>query len=287
MNRKTFFQFTAPGNIVIMALLIFPLVMAFWFSLNYLTFNNILAPVFSGLENYKEILADPQFWGSLQWTMLIILIAVPAHIFFGFVGALLLDQYSGKVRSILLSILLLPILVVPVIGTVMFKQLFDTTGLFSWLFRTITGDSLIFNEFSMKLVIITHTIWISTPFALITFFAGLQTISEELLDAAAIDGAGILKQIQYIIIPHLKSLIVLNVLVAIMDFFRLFDNVYVLTRANPVFRADTIMTYNFRIALMVQNLGKGNAVAIITVVAILVVLVPFLYYTYRLQVEDR
>ena len=287
MNRKAFFQFTAPGNVVIMALMIFPLALAFWFSLNYLTFNNVLTPVFIGLQNYQEILTDLQFWSALQWTLLIILIAVPAHILLGFIGALLLDQYTGRIRSILLAILLLPILVVPVIGTVMFKQLFDPTGLIAWFYKVLSGQSFVFNEISMKIVIVVHTIWISTPFALVTFFAGLQTLSQELLDAAAIDGAGILKQIQHIIVPHLKSLIILNILVAIMDFFRLFDNVYVLTRANPVYRADTIMTYNFRIALIVQELGKGNAIAILTVIAILLVLVPFLYYTFRFQIEER
>ncbi len=287
MNSRTFFQFTAPSTLVIVALMIFPLVIAFWFSLHYITFTNIFSPVFTGFKNYEEILRDPQFWGALQWTIIIILIAVPAHIFLGFVGALLLDQYTGALRSIFLSVLLLPILVVPVIGTIMFRQLFDPTGLMTWLIRVTSGQSFVFNELSVKSLIIFHTIWTSVPFALITFFAGLQTLPQELVDAAAIDGANRLQQIRYIVIPHLKLLFILNILVAIMDFFRLFDNVFVLTRENPIYKADTIMTYNFRIALIVQDLGKGNAVAIVTVITILLVLVPFLYYTFRAQVEGH
>lgn len=287
MNRKSFFKFTLPSNLVIVALMIFPLAISFWFSLNYLTFRNIFSPVFIGLENYHEILTDQQFWKALQWTLLIIMIAVPSHIILGFMGALLLDQYSGRIRSLFLSMLLLPILVIPVIGTVMFKQLFDPTGLVAWLFKLITNETFVFNEFSMKTIIIFHTIWASTPFALVTFFAGLQTIPEELLDVAAIDGANRLQQIKAVAVPHLKSLIILNTLVAIMDFFRLFDNVYVLTRANPIYKADTIMTYTYRIALMVQELGKGNSIAIVTVIAILLVLIPFLYYTYRVQIEEH
>jgi len=287
MNRKTFFQFTAPGNFVLLALMIFPLVISFWFSLHYITFSNIFAPKFIGLENYKEILGDSQFWKALQWTLLIIFIAVPVHLFFGFIGALLLDQYTGPIRSVFLSLLLLPIMVIPVVGTVMFRQLFDPSGLAAWFFKELTGGTFVFNEYSMKAVILFHTIWTSAPFALITFFAGMQTVSEDLVEAAAIDGANRFQQVQHILIPHLRSLIVLNTLVAIMDFFRLFDNVFVLTRENITFRADTIMTYNFRIALMVQELGKGNAIAIITVIAILIVLIPFLYYTFHLQIEGR
>lgn len=287
MNRKTFFQFTAPSNIVIFTLMIFPLALALWFGLNYLTFSNINTPIFVGLDNYREILTDPRFWQALQWTLLIIAVAVPAHILLGFVAALLLDQYSGRVRSILLSMMLMPILVVPVIGTVVFKQLFDPSGLVAWFFRVVIGQDFIFTEFSMKAVILLHTIWISTPFAMIIFFAGLQTIPQELVDAAAIDGAGRLQQIRHIVIPHLRSLFILNTLIGIMDLFRLFDNVFVLTRENPIYKADTLMTYNYRVAMMVQELGKGNAIAILTVIAILVVLVPFLYYTYRVQIEER
>jgi multiple sugar transport system permease protein len=115
----------------------------------------------------------------------------------------------------------------------------------------------------------------------------MQTISLELVDASSIDGANRLQQIRNIIIPHLRSLIILEAAIGIMDAFRIFDNVFVLTRNNPVFRANTIMTYNFNVAMNVRRLGKANATAIIATIAIMVVLIPFLYFMYREQVEDR
>ena len=72
-----------------------------------------------------------------------------------------------------------------------------------------------------------------------------------------------------------------------MDAYRVFDSVFVLTEQNPIFKADTIMVYNFEVALTVQRLGKANAMAVLTVIGILIVLIPFLYRTYHEQLEER
>lgn len=72
-----------------------------------------------------------------------------------------------------------------------------------------------------------------------------------------------------------------------MDMFRLFDNVFVLTRMNPVFAADTVMAYNFRVAIITGRLGLGNATAILLVIAIVIALVPLMYVSYREQIKQR
>ena len=287
MERKTFFQFAAPSNIVMVTLMILPLGLAIWFGLNYITFTNVTQPDFIGLSNYRDVLADPAFWASLRWTLIIILVVVPAHIIIAFVLALVLDQITGPIRAVYLAGLLVPMIVVPVIGTIVFRQLFDPSGLIAWFLRVAFGETFVFTETSMKVLLLIHTVWLSTPFALVIFFAGLQTLPQELIEAASIDGANRLKQIRHIVIPHLRSLFLLNAILGVMDMFRLFDNVFVLTRMNPIFHADTILTYNYRIAMVVRRLGKGNAVAVLTVVFIMVALIPFLIYMYREQIEER
>ena len=72
-----------------------------------------------------------------------------------------------------------------------------------------------------------------------------------------------------------------------MDAYRVFDNIFVLSEMNPIYKADTIMAYTFRTAVTVQRLGKANAMAILTVIGIMVVLIPNLIQTYREQVEER
>ena len=287
MKVKTFYRFTAPSNFVMITLMIIPLGLAIWFGLNFITFTNVTDPNFVGLSNYQEVLADPAFWTALRWTLLVIAVVVPAHIIIAFVLALVLDQVNGWIRAIYLAGLLIPMIVIPVIGTIVFRQLFDPSGLIAWFLRTVFDQTFVFTETSMKVLLLIHTVWITTPFALVIFFAGLQTLPPELADASSIDGATRLQQIRHVVVPHLRSLFLLNAILGVMDMFRLFDNVFVLTRMNPIYHADTILAYNYRIAVVVKRLGKGNAVAVLTVLFIMVVLIPFLIYMYREQVEER
>lgn len=170
----------------------------------------------------------------------------------------------------------------------MFKQLFDSSGLLNWAYRTIFEARLPYNELTVKSLIIVHGIWYVTPFALVTYFAGLQTLPGDLLEAASIDGANWWQKIRGIVIPHLRSLTILILLISIMDSYRIFDSVFVLSNnLNPIFRADTLMTYNFSTAIQFQRLGKGNAMAVLTVIGIMLVLIPNLIQSYREQIEER
>ena len=126
-----------------------------------------------------------------------------------------------------------------------------------------------------------------TPFTIVVYFAGLQTLPQEMIEAASIDGAGRLQKIRHIVIPYVSSLTVFILLFSIMDSYRVFDSVYVLSGLNPQFKADTVMTYTFSTAVQVQRLGKANAMAILTVIGIMVVLIPFLRLMYKEQIAER
>ena len=287
MKRSTFLNFVAPSVIVMTFLMAIPLVMAMWLGLNFMTFNNITEPNFVGLKNYTEVLTDARFWQSFEFTSLYIAIVVPSWIVIGFIMALFLDQVSGLARGIYLSIFLLPFIIVPIVGTLMFKQLFEASGLLSWVYRELTGERFRYTEQSVKTLIIFHSIWYVTPFSLVVYFAGFQTLSQELLEAASIDGAAWWQKIRHIIIPHVNSLTLFILLFAIMDAYRVFDSVFVLSQLNPVYKADTVMTYTYTTAITVQRLGKANAMAVLTVVGILVVLIPNLYLSYKQQIAER
>jgi ABC-type sugar transport system permease subunit len=269
------------------ALMILPLGLATYLGMHYITYLTFTEPIFIGLENFREVLADPNFWGAFRWTLVITVFAVPAHIIVAFIVAIILDQVTGRIRGFYLAAALAPMVVAPVIGTVIFRAMFDPSGLIDWFLRVILGEKFIFTAASMQALILIHTVWSSVPFALVVFFAGLQTLPLELLDAASIDGANRLQQIRHVAVPHLRSLFLLNAIVAVMDFFRLFDNVYVLTRMNPIYHSDTLQTYLFRIGVTVRRVGKANAGAVLTVAFIMVALIPFLIIMYREQIEER
>ena len=146
MKRRTFFAFASPSIILMLALMVVPLLMALWLAMQYMTFRNITAPEFVGLRNYIEILDDPFFWRSFNFTALYIAIVVPSWVVIGFIIALFLDQVSGFVRGVYLSIFLLPFIIVPVIGTIMFKQLWEPSGLLTWVYQQLTGARFRVNE---------------------------------------------------------------------------------------------------------------------------------------------
>lgn len=288
MKRHTFFQFAAPSIVTMTLLMVIPFIMAIWLGTQFLTFRNINEPEFVGLANYIDVLTDARFWQSFRFTTLYTVIVVPVRILIGFAVALLLDQVSRTVRGVYLSFFLLPFIVVPIVGTLMFKQLFEPSGILTYIYQTVLDTRLRFNEVTVKSLIIVHGVWYVTPFALVTYFAGLQTLPQDLLEAASIDGASWWQKITGIVIPHLRSLTILILLISIMDSYRIFDSVFVLSNnLNPIFRADTIMTYNFSTAVQFQRLGKANAMSIITVIGIMIVLIPNLIQSYREQIEER
>ncbi len=287
MNRRTFYMFMSPSLFVMLMLMVFPLVTSVWLSTHFITFRNINTPVFVGLKNYIDVFGDLKFWSAFTFTLTFIVIAVPMQIFTGFLIAVLLDQVSKRSRGIFIAAFLMPFIVVPVVGTLMVKQLFESGGLVAWAFREIVGARFILTEQTVKSLILVHALWAATPFPLIVFFAGLQTLPHELVEASMIDGATRLRQVRHIMIPHLRSLFIFIGLISIMDAYRVFDSVFVLTEQNPVYKAEVMMLYTFRTAMSVRRLGKANAMSIITVILILVVLLPFLYRTYKEQIEER
>ena len=287
MTRRTFLQFAAPSIIIMTLLMVVPLIMAIWLGMNFITYNNINDPQFIGLRNYAEVLTDPRFWQSFQFTGLYMLIVVPMQLVIGFTIALLLDHVSRLTRGIYLSIFLLPFIIVPVVGTLMFKQLFEPSGLLTWLYQTLLDARFRYTEISVKALIIIQGVWYVTPFALVTYFAGFQTLPIEQMEAASIDGATRWQKIRHIVLPHVRSLTIFILLISIMDAYRLFDSVFVLSEMNPIYKADTIMSYTFRTAVTVQRLDKANAMAVLTVIGIMLILIPYLIQTYREQVEER
>lgn len=286
MKRRTFLAFVSPSVAIMLLLMVLPLVTAIWLGFNFITFKNLATPQWVGLENYTEVLSDPAFWASLRFTLLYIVITVPCEILIGFFIALLLDQVT-RFRGVYIAASLLPFIVTPIVGTLMFRNVFDRSGLYTYLLRLIFDYKLTMNTTTVPILIMLHGIWYSTPFAMITLFAGLQSLPQEPMEAATVDGASTLQKIWYVVLPHLRSLFIFIALIGIMDAYRVFDSIYVLTKQNPLFRADTIMYYNFKVALSFGQLGKANAMAMLTVIGIFVVLVPFLITTYRQQTEER
>ncbi|MDD9955321.1 MAG: sugar ABC transporter permease [Anaerolineaceae bacterium] len=287
MDRRIFLGFAGPSIIVMLLLMVLPLAMAIWLGMHFMTFDNVLEPQWVGLRNFVAALGDERFWQSFNFTALYIAVVVPSWIVIGFIVALLLDQVTGLARGVYLSIFLLPFIIVPIVGTIMFRQLFEPSGLLRWVYQELLNERFRYTEQTVKALIFLHGIWYVTPFTLVVYFAGLQTLPPDLMEASGIDGASRLQKIRHIVIPHVRSLTLFILLFSIMDSYRVFDSVFVLTGLNPLYKANTIMTYTYQTATQFERLGKANAMAVLTVIGIMVVLIPNLYLSWKEQIAER
>lgn len=287
MKRRQMLTFVAPSMISLLIFTIIPLIVAMSLSMQSFGYWTINERIFVGLENYTYILTDARFWQAFRFTFLIMAIVTPIEMVLGFTVALLMDQVSRRFRGILVALALTTYVSVPVVASYMFRGMFYPGGVGSWAIQELTGQRLILNEFSMKSLIIMYQIWRDTPFVILIIFAGLQSLPDEHLEAAVIDGAGILNQLKYITIPHLSPLLILIAIIVVGALYNIFDPIFVITGMNPIFKADSIMSYNWRTATQLNQLGRANAMALLAAVGVMIVRGPFLWRTWRSQTEAR
>ena len=287
MDRRTFAGFTIPSVLIMVMLMAVPLITTVYLSFNRIFLRDLNDRQWIGFENYTEVLSDPAFWGAFKLTILFVAIVVPAHLVLGFGLATLLDRVK-RGRSFYMAALLLPFIVTPVVGTLMVRDLFDRGGLLAWLWNLATGETFVIDAGNITWILILHGIWATTPFVVITLFAGMQTLPPERLEASEIDGAGFWAKQRFIVIPHLRSLIVFILLISIMDSYRVFDSSFVFGQSVGE-SANTLTVYNFEVAFRGQlgRVGKGNAVAVLTMIGMFVALIPFLRKSYAEQIAER
>jgi ABC-type sugar transport system permease subunit len=270
-----------------LVLMVVPLVTTIWLSMNKLLLRDIRNPEWIGFDNYREVLGDEEFWAAARFTLQFVAVTVPIQMTLGLGIALLLDKV-GRGRAIYLAGLLLPFIVTPVVGTLIYKDLFDRGGLIAWLWEVVTDEQFVITATNVKWLIIVQSVWAVTPFAMITFFAGLQTLPGERVEASQIDGAGYWRKLWHVTLPHLRVLILFVALISIMDAYRVYDSVFVFA-GDRFTDAHTLQVYTVEVAVdpQIGRVGKGNAIGVLNVLGIFVVLIPFLFVTYRDQIKER
>ena len=241
-----------------------------------------------GLGNYATVLSNSRFWNAVRWTLTYVAFTIPLQLLVGFVMALLLDKVQ-RFQSVMITGSLLPFIVTPVVGTLVFSWLFqDRWGVYSWVLSSIGIDIKWFaNATASKALLIIYGVWQVTPFVFLVLYAGLQAMPREPIESATIDGATYAQQIWHIVLPALRSLFIFVIMINLMDGYRLFDSVYVMTKGGPGSATESLMFYNYEVAFTQGILGRGSAISVLTVVGIFLLLLPFLVRTYREQTQER
>ncbi|MFN8570105.1 MAG: sugar ABC transporter permease, partial [Kouleothrix sp.] len=263
-HAATAYLFILPGMLLFVAWTLYPL---FYSLIMSFTEWNLIKPSrFIGLSNYTRALADPVFWLALRNTLSYTLITVPGQMFFGLGLALLLDQ-PLRARAFFRTIYYIPVVTSWVVVSLIFTYLYNgQAGLINWLLRD--GLHLIDKNINWlgepltaNLAIATLGIWKGIGWTMVIFLAGLQSIPQEVYEAAAIDGAGSWQRLRSITLPLIRQTTLFILVLLTIGGFQVFISVYVMTGGKPLHRTDVLLTYMYSNAFEFLDLGYGSALS--------------------------
>jgi multiple sugar transport system permease protein len=222
--------------------------------------------IFVGLGNFIEDARDPVFWQVARNTFIYTGAATLLKMVGGLALALVINQ-SFRMKNFVRAALLLPFIVPTVLSTVAWMWMLDPAfSAVNWVLVHTgianPGPSWLGNPTLAMVSIIVINTWRGLPFYGITLLAGLQTIPQDLHEAAAIDGAGSWTRFRYITLPLLKPVILIVTVFSVIFTFADFQLVYVLTHGGPANATQLFATYAFDIAMSGGQLGRGASVAL-------------------------
>jgi len=268
-----------PLNLLLNGILIIPFIimiyLAFvkWSPLMSVEWWN--AP-FNGLVNFQRALSDTRFIEALGRTALFVAIAVPLEFFIGLALAYLLQKpFKGK--KYLVSILIYPLMLPPVVVATVFYLFFQPYGPVNNIFlRYIIGPSALniywFLDKTLAFVtIIIADVWQWTPFMFLILYSGLSAVPKRLVEAAEVLGANEWTVFWRIRLPLIKPLILIAVILRSLEAFKIFDYVYVMTGGGPGTTTETISLYIYRLAILYSDISYAAAVSLIVLVLIFII----------------
>ena len=228
---------------------------------------------------YKEV-SDVDFWSALEFTLLYTFVTTPLVLVFGLALALGVDRVWSSLRGTVIFVSILPMIVTPVVSSLAIYWLFLDGAVIPAILQTLGVGRFYFlaDQITIRAVLIAYGTWFATPFAFIILFAGLQTVPQEPLESAILDGANAWQRLRYVVIPHLSPLLAVITLIHMMDSYRVFEPILVF--GSNVF-ANSVQYLTYYTLSFEDNIHKAAAYSILTVAGITILLIPVLVRTYR------
>jgi multiple sugar transport system permease protein len=222
-----------------------------------------------------------EFFSALRFTLLYIAATTPFVLGGGLALALAMNRVTQRLKAVVIAASLLPFIITPVVGALAIKWLFRDNGLVPHVLGGM-GIQVFWmaQAWSAQLLVILYGIWHVLPFAFIVFYAGLQGVPQDALEAATIDGASNWQKLRYVTLPHLMPLVVFVLMMHLMDAYRVFEPVMVLTQGAFT---TSVQYLTYHVLLQEDNPYKASAASVLTIVGIALLLIPLLRKTWREQ----
>ncbi|MFM7861035.1 MAG: carbohydrate ABC transporter permease [Candidatus Nanopelagicaceae bacterium] len=236
----------------------------------------------AGLDNFKTILSAPDFWGALKFTFIFAVVVTIFEGIAGFLLALVFDRkFPGK--RTLFSMVLLPIMIAPSLMAVMYRLILnENIGVIPGFLQLFGWDISIFDQRFVFFTLVVLDAIQYTSFTFLLVYAALQNIPQEIYESAAIDGAKYRQVVARITIPILKPALAIIAMLRLIDSFRTFDTVYILTGGGPGTSTQTIGIYIYRTAFITGDFGLASAASVMLVL-LLAPLMPKIIKQFRLD----
>lgn len=226
----------------------------------------------AGLENYKNLINQPNFWLSLRFTMIYAIIATILELILGFALALLFDRvFPGK--RVLFSLMLVPIMIAPSLMAVMYRLILnENIGVIPGVLQRLGIEFSIFEQQNVFGSLIALDVLEFTAFTFLLSYSALQNMPAEIYEAAAIDGANARQVLTRVILPMLRPALAIIFLLRILDSIRTFDSVFILTGGGPGTSTQTVGIYIYKTAFIFGDFGLAASASAVLVL----LLAPFM-----------
>jgi N,N'-diacetylchitobiose transport system permease protein len=234
-----------------------------------------------GLQHYRALLTDAYLWTVLLRTVAFCLVNAVLTMVLGMAVALLMRLMSGPVRLLVQAGLLLAWAMPVVASLTVWQWLFDTQyGVVNWTLTRLGGDyqghSWLLEPLSFFFVATVIVVWMSVPFVAFTGYAALTQVSEELTEAAELDGAGARQRLRYVVLPSIRPVLLIIGLLQVIWDLRVFTQIYVLQKAGGVTRDTNLLgTYIYRLGIGGGDFGTAAAVAMFMLALTVLLTAPY------------
>jgi ABC-type sugar transport system permease subunit len=264
----------APALIVLLVVAVYPIIRTFWLSLHEMMLTDPSSGYpYIGFNNYINIFKDEKAIEAILFTLKFTATTVSFELIIGYAAALIMNiAFRGK--GLVRAAILIPWAIPTSVSALMWKFIYnDQYGLFNDVLYRLgfihSYKAWLSTSGGSFMALIITDVWKTAPYMALLILAGLQMISEDLYEAAKIDGAGVIKRFFYITLPMAKNTVIVALLFRTLDAFRVFDLIYVMTGGAN--RTESIAVYSYKNLMKFLDFGYGSALAVLIFIVVFII----------------
>ena len=261
-------QFTFGAWALLAVTVLIPIFYGIYISFLDIKLSSFLPPQLVGFDNYVAAFKAPETWATLRITLAMMILGMLVQIPLGMALALVLHR-NLKGSKIFSSILITPMLLTPVAVGLTFRFMFDTDlGIINWVLESVGFEKInwLGQQTTGILAVILVDSWQSIPFVMLLLVAALGSISPQLYEAASIDGATARQTFWKITLPLITPTLLVVVMIKIMDFLKLFDTLFMLTRGGPGNETTTLGLWTYKTGFIFLEFSRAAALGVLIMI---------------------